>query len=373
MAISRRQVGIGLVAVATAGTAAALYQRSVKDTKAAQTADTTLTGFIGGEKEAFITNPKVVERLAKQFELALNARRAGSVEQVRDPALLSQKPQFLWPASAILVDVARSAGVKVMKDEVILNTPIVIYSWTPVAEALVKQGSARKIGNGSYGVDARKLIDAILAGESWKQLGVSELFGKARLLSTDPTKSNSGFMFAGLAANLLAGDLVDKAALTGVQEQVVKLFQAMGYKPHSSGKMFDDYIAGGMGGAPMIVGYENQLVEWILADEKRWSDLTTGNAVQPVTLYPEPTVLSAHPLMVLDAAANALIPALLDAEIQAIAWHEHGFRGPLGRAGPRTAPALQGRMPSSITATAPMPDAQTMLALLDRLASAAAG
>lgn len=368
MAITRRQIGFGLVALATAGTAGALYLRDTQKIAAQKAASLALTGFIGGEKESFVNNPKVVARLALAFDMSLLARRAGSVEQVRDPALLSQKPAFLWPASSILVDVAKASGVKIKQDQVILNTPIVLYSWTPIAEAFAKMGLARKIGNGSYSIDAKRLIEAVLTGQDWKALGVTSLYGKVRLLSTDPSKSNSGFMFAGLVANLLAGDVVDQAALATVQPQVEKLFHAMGYKPHSSGKMFDDYIAGGVGGAPMIVGYENQLVEWILADEKRWTDVTANNPVQPVTLYLEPTVLSAHPLMALTDEATKLIPALLDPEIQAIAWHEHGFRGPLGRAGARTMAALQGRMPGSITGTVPMPDATTMLALIDALA-----
>jgi hypothetical protein len=198
---------------------------------------------------------------------------------------------------------------------------------------------------------------------------VKALFGKMRLQSTDPAKSNSGFMFAGLAANVLAGDVVDQTTLVTVNADVDRLFRAMGYKSPSTGKMFDDYIAGGMGGAPMIVGYENQLVEWILADEKRWIDLTANNPVQPVTFYLEPTVLSAHPLIALSDDAVKLIPALLDPEVQAIAWHEHGFRGPLGRSGARTIAALEGRMPANVSSITPMPDSDTMLSIIDSMAS----
>lgn len=370
MALSRRQLGLGLIAVATVGTGGALYLRGSEQFAERNSAATTLNGFIGGEKEAFVNNPKVIARLAREFDIAMSARRAGSVEQVRDPAILAQNPAFLWPSSAVLVDVAKAASVKIKQDSVILNSPLVLYSWTPIADALVKQGTARKIGNGSYTIDAKRLITGLLAGESWKSLGVDALFGKARLQSTDPLKSNSGFMFAGLVANLLADDVIDAARLPTVQNDVDTLFKAMGYKSHSSGKLFDDYIAGGMGGAPMIVGYENQLVEWILADEKRWVDLTANNPVQPVTLYLEPTVLSSHPFIALNDPATKLIPALLDPEVQAIAWTEHGFRGPLGRAGTRTIDALKGRMPPSISAISPMPDAQTMLAIIDHMGKA---
>jgi hypothetical protein len=365
--LTRRGFGIGLIGLATAGTAGALYWRESEKRAESNTAALTVTGFIGGEKEAFVHNPKVVELLAKHHDIAMSARRAGSVEQVRDRAILSQNPGFLWPSSSVMVDVAKRGGVKIKQDAVILNSPIVLYSWTPIADALVKQGIARQIGNGSYAVDAKRLINGLLAGESWKDLGVGALFGKARLQSTDPLKSNSGFMFAGLVANLLAGDVVDTTSLAAVLPDVERLFHEMGYKASSSGKLFDDYIAGGMGGAPLIVGYENQLVEWILADDKRWIDLATNNPVQPVTLYPEPTVLSAHPLIALTDDATKLIPALLDTEILAIAWAQHGFRGPLGRAGTRTIDALKGRMPPSISAILPMPDADAMLALIDHV------
>ena len=51
------------------------------------------------------------------------------------------------------------------------------------------------------------MLKAIIAGETWDACGVA-LFGRARIVSTDPNRSNSGFMFAGLAASLLSGDVI---------------------------------------------------------------------------------------------------------------------------------------------------------------------
>ena len=145
----------------------------------------------------------------------------------------------------------------------------------------------------------------------------------------------------------------------------------MGYKSNSSGKVFDDYIAGGPAPTRWWSSYENQLIEWIIADPERWGRVAAAPAsVQPVALYPTPTVYSAHPLLALMPPAILLIDALMSARLQTIAWRDHEFRGPLGAVGADadTDPAIKGRMPSQLTAILPMPDMTVMLKILDALA-----
>jgi hypothetical protein len=367
MTLSRRaMIGIGVLGASAAATAGVVAFRGSPAVKGLVGDVTTLSGYAGGEKIAFIENPKTVAAL-RHLALALKAERAGSVEQVRDPDLLKTKPQFLWPSSSPLVELARQ-NAKVLKDQVIFNSPLVIYSWAPIADGLVKAGIARREG-AHYQLDARALIEAVLARKTWSELGQPDLFGRVRLIATDPNKSNSGFMFAGLAANLLVGDVADAGSLPTVSAKVVDLFRGMGFKSSSSGKVFDDYIAGGPGAEPLVVGYENQLVEWILADKDRWSRVEgAAGPAKPVALYPTPTVYSAHPLIALDKAALPLIDGLLSRPLQEIGWRDHGFRGPLGTVGAETDPAIKGRMPAQISAVTPMPDVETMLTLLKGLA-----
>ena len=296
MSLSRRaMIGIGVLGASAAATTGVVVFRDQPAVRGALGGATTLRGYAGGEKMAFIANPQTVKAL-RRHGLAITAERAGSVEQVRDPQLLATKPQFLWPSSSPLVELARK-NAKVLRDEVIFNSPIVIYSWAPIAEGLVRSGMATREG-AHYFVDAAALITAVLAGRSWGELGQKDLYGRVRLIATDPNKSNSGFMFAGLAANLLAGDVVTQDTLPKVLPQVVDLFRGMGFKSSSSGKGFDDYVAGGPGADPLVVGYENQLVEWILADRERWKRVAAAaGPAKPVALYPRPTVYSAHPLI----------------------------------------------------------------------------
>jgi hypothetical protein len=369
MAISRRAFGVGLVAASAAATGGYVYLRGHPEIAGHLGEARHLFGFAGGEKEGFLSNARVRDVLERRFGLILDARRAGSVEMVRERALLDQKPQFLWPSSSVLVEVARASGVKISRDQVIFNSPIVLYSWDRVAEGLVKGGLAEPAGGPRYKIDLSKLLKAIIAGESWAAIGVADLFGRARVVCTDPNKSNSGFMFAGLAASLLSGDVVMLETLERINGDVATLFRRMGFKPPSSGKLFDDYIGGGVGAQPLIVGYENQLVEWVLQDAERWKRVEANAPAKPVILYPQPTVFSAHPLISIDRQADDLIDALMSETVLEMAWEDHGFRGPLGTIGKARNALLEQRLIDRIDAVLPMPDAPVMLALLDRLAA----
>jgi hypothetical protein len=369
MAISRRALGIGLLATSAAATGGYVYLNEHPEIAGKFGSPKQLFGFAGGEKEGFIGNARVRGLLERRFGLVLDARRAGSVEMVRERVLLDQKPQFLWPSSSVLVEVARTSGVKISRDQVIFNSPIVLYSWDRIADGLVKAGFAEPAGGPRYTIDLMKLLKAIIAGESWASLGVSDLFGRARIVSTDPNRSNSGFMFAGLAASLLSGDVIALDTLPRIDGDVATVFKRMGFKPPSSGKLFDDYIAGGAGAQPLIVGYENQLVEWVLQDPERWKRVEANAPAKPVIIYPRPTAFSAHPLISIERAADELIDALTSEAVLELAWEDHGFRGPLGTIGKARNPLLQSRLIDRIDAVLPMPDAPVMMALLDHLAA----
>jgi len=368
MAISRRAFGLGLLGLGVAGTGGYLAVKDRPELQGLLGSKTDLFGFIGGEKEAFLADRGVANAIGG-YGLALDTRVAGSVEMVREPALLTQNPQFLWPSSSIMVDLARQNGVKIRKDQVILNSPIVIYTWGPVVAGLAKTGLVTSTMEGILQLDLKALLDAVLAGTEWSALGIDALYGRSRIVSTDPNRSNSGFMFAGLVLSLLAGDVADQTALTSFGDKAQAIFRGMGLKSPSSGKLFEQYLAGGLGAAPMVVGYENQLVEWILADPARWARIQSSTSARPAILYPRPTVFSAHPLITIDPAADRLLEALTTPKLQELAWTRHGFRGPLGTATGAADSAIGGLLPAEIDAVLPMPAADVMLALLQKLAA----
>jgi hypothetical protein len=357
MSMTRRSFGIGLLLASAAATGGYLYLKDTKYLREAQV----LTGFVGGEKRGFLANPATLAALRDEG-LALNARQAGSVEMVREAQILQQDPDFLWPSSSVMLEIAKENPVAIRRAEVILNSPIVVYSWEPVADGLETAGYVKRQADGTRTIDLAAFITAVLGTKSWADLGVTELSGPARIVSTDPNLSNSGFMFAGLLANLLAGQVPLQSQLPALAPDLGKIFQRMGFKSNSSGSLFEDYIAGGPGVYPMAVLYENQLIEWALADPARWQRVMAGSS-KPVILYPAPTVYSAHPLISLKPAADALVDALLSPPLQDIAWRDHGFRGPLGAPG-TSAGSGHPIIPEKLTAIVPMPEAKVMLDIL---------
>src|SRR5262249_52483903 len=150
-------IGLGLLGASAAATTGVVAFRDTPLLRGLMGDVQTLKGYAGGEKMAFIANPHTIAAL-KRKGIALTAERAGSVEQVRDAALLGTHPQFLWPSSSPLVELARQ-NTKVLRDQVIFNSPIVVYSWAPIADGFVRAGLATKEGE-HYFIDAKGLIDA---------------------------------------------------------------------------------------------------------------------------------------------------------------------------------------------------------------------
>jgi hypothetical protein len=145
--------------------------------------------------------------------------------------------------------------------------------------------------------------------------------------------------------------------------QLHAYFRAMGHMEHSSGDIFENFLSQGMGPRPIIVGYENQLVEFVLAHPES-ADYIKGKIR---TLYPEPTVFSSHPLISLKPTCKRLADALQDTQVQDLAWKAHGFRsGLMGVENDPSVLAVAG-IPSSVELVIPLPRAAEMEAIIDSL------
>lgn len=73
------------------------------------------------------------------------------------------------------------------------------------------------------------------------------------------------------------------------------------------------------------MGYEAQLVEFSIENAQYREMLRK----EITTLYPRPTVWSAHPLIALTPNGERLLEALQDRDVQRLAWEKHGFRSGL--------------------------------------------
>ena len=174
--------------------------------------------------------------------------------------------------------------------------------------------------------------------------------------TTDPTKSNSGNMFAGLLANTLCGGVADESNLAEILPRLQNIFQKLGYMESSSSDLFDQFLKTGMGAKPLIAGYENQLLEFAVENPDTWEQIK-GDIVM---MYPTPTVWSSHVYIALDGAGTAGIDALLDEDIQRLAWEKHGFRTGVYDTPTDAAHFGVSGIAEELTQVAPMPDANTM-------------
>lgn len=321
-----------------------------------------LTAFVGGEKLKFLNNPGLNEILLQRYGITLNAVKAGSLEMVS--SLSSAGKDALWPSNRIAVQIFQNSGGSYLAEENIFNSPIVLYSYDIVTDALIQEKIVEKRSQSYYIIDLPRLIRYIKEGKSWKDIGLPQLYGKIAIHSTDPTKSNSGNMFAGLMANILnQGVVVTNETAERVIPGLYEYFQLRGYMEDSSGDIFKNFITTGVGAKPMIVGYENQLVEFLLDNEKYIDYIRKKIRI----LYPLPTVWSSHPVLALTPGGERLIEALKDTEIQKIAWEQHGFRS--GLLGVENDPALLKvtGIPNEITSVIPLPDAAVMEKIINAL------
>lgn len=316
--------------------------------------------FYGGEKSRFLANPQVQKTL-ERYKVRLHAAKAGSIEQVNQ--LPVDGKDCLWPSNQIAVELARQAGRPVQSDSNIFNSAMVFYAWRPVTEAFVKAGVAQR-NNGVLTVDTFKLVEMVKQQKRWKEdLGL-DVYGSVKIFSTDPRRSNSGNMWAGMLANTFnAGNVVSAADLPNVLPQVQAYFRAMGHMEYSSGDIFESFIKQGMGARPIIVGYENQLVEFVIEHQSS-RDLIRDKID---ILYPTPTVFASHPLISLGGQCQRLEAALQDKDLQALAWKEHGFRS--GLLGVDNSPDVLtvGGIPETVNQVIPMPDAAVMKQIIEAL------
>lgn len=278
-----------------------------------------LKGFVGGEKINYLEDDEVEAILRKKYDISLDIKKAGSLDMVRAD---HEGRDYLFPSSQTALELYQSLHGSPYKDEILFNTPIVLYSYRTVAEALVKEGIATQT-DGVYYVDMQALVVAMKEDKTWADVGLPQLYGEISIHTTNPSKSNSGNMFAGLVANMLnEGRVVSQNDIDKVLPDLTRIFGKLGYMETSSSDLWSQFLRKGMGAMPVIAGYENQLLEFSVESPEDYAKV----GGEMVILYPTPTVWSDHILIALNAIGEKLMQALQDDELQKIAWLKHGFR-----------------------------------------------
>lgn len=318
-----------------------------------------IQGYLGGEKIGLFEDANFQEEVKKISGLQIGYRKAGSLDMVRaDQTGMS----YLFPASQTALELYKEEVGQPRRAEIIFNTPLVLYTHTVVRDCLQKAGLITET-DGCYFMDMEKFAQAIVDGKTWADVGLPELYGSISVKTTDPTKSNSGNMFAALVANAMnGGTVVTRETVQAILPDLQKFFSRMGYLDTSSADLFTQFLKMGVGAYPMIAAYENQLLEFAVANPEDWKVL--GKDI--VIIYPTPTLYASHVMISLDEFGDRAIDALLAPSVQDLAWKKHGFRTGVAGSQPTDAFGVQGVLPQ-VTRIMPMIDFQTMEQMLQAL------
>lgn len=284
-----------------------------------------LNGWIAVDVEPFFNDPQV-QAVLQAHGLPVQVQRIGSRDMAaRLGTAAAAPPDFLFPSGVVaanqITETARQARVGV-ETVAPFHTPMVIASWEPIARILVANGLATPLEPKVYGVDMAALTALMLARKRWNELKASSAYDVARSVlvsTTDVRRSNSAALYLALTAQAVHGDMVtDRATAQQLGVRLAGLFKRQGYQENYVNGNFDDYVAIGIGKAPMAFIYEHQLVAHALA--------RGGIGPDMVLMYPQPTLINKVVFMATSARARALGELLVrDARLQELAV-QHGFR-----------------------------------------------
>jgi hypothetical protein len=363
---------IGLATVIVVCVAAAiLWSRFGKTSSSPSTAPAITLNCVGGsEKSELMADAKIKRILHDKYQLTVNFQSLGSYDQVQlsTDDLKARKLDCLWPSSASAQSVfeAQHPGAfKEYRAENLLQSPEVIYAGPRGTDALVAKGIVQQRENRYYIVNMKSLLlDYVTRKLTWESIQAGDLRGPITVSSTDPAKSNSGFVLAQLQLNILATEDVFSAPNIDQARKALPamraLYDAQGLQARSSDAGFREWLTqGGEFKSPLYAGYENQLIQQVVQSGANSVSLLKNIRV----LYPDPTIYSDHPVLALNASAGRFIDAMKDPEIQTIAWKTYGFRSAIQVGANNTAdfPAIS--LAEQIRTTSP-PAADVTLALL---------
>lgn len=203
-----------------------------------------------------------------------------------------------------------------------LNTPIVIYSWKEVVDVLIEQKIVTNIENVYYITDMNKLINYILDGKKWSDIGLKNLYGTINIASTDPVSSSPGATYYGLLLSILSESQVTTENVSKNLPKLKNFYIKSGYMNNTPADLFERYLKTGMGGEPMIVDYEKSMIDFANSSPDAFAQVKDDIRI----LYPTPTIWNSHCFTVFTENGAELYKAINDSEISQIAWEKYGFR-----------------------------------------------
>ena len=294
---------------------------------------TTVYVATGGGKEDFLADEDIVRIMQQRYGLNVvyDSWSNGKLiknELVREDGtkydLMFTSDQRFYDYYKLAPDASKGEAKRnsVLNGGLILNTPIVIYSWDTVVDALIKENIVTQKEGVYYITDMNKLIDYILQGKTWKDIGLDMLYGSINIDSTDPVTSSPGATYYGLLLSIMCQGNVTEVNMRENLPKLKEFYTKSGYMNNTPADLFEMYLKTGVGGKPMIVDYEKSMIEFANSNPDGWNQVKDKVRI----LYPVPTIWNSHCIASFDNVGNQYYKAYEDKEISQIAWSKYGFR-----------------------------------------------
>ena len=312
----------------------------------------------GGGKENFLADEEVNNIMKQKYGLKVTYDSWSNGKIVKDPLLRKDGSKYdamfcsdqrFYDYFKVSADTSKGEAQRdrVLEGGLTLNTPIVIYSWDTVVDALIKENIVTQKDNVYYITDMNKLISYILEGKKWSDIGVDMLYGTINIDSTDPVTSSPGATYYGLLLSIMCGGTVTEENLQANLQNLKEFYIKSGYMNNTPADLFELYLKTGVGGKPMIVDYEKSVIDFANSNPDGWEQVKDKIRI----LYPTPTIWNSHCIATFNETGNEFFKAFEDKDIGQIAWSRYGFRtGITGGTYDVTKVNVSG-IPQSITST----------------------
>ena len=289
-------------------------------------------GAIGGGKEDLLADEEINEIFGKDYGFHLVQDSWSNGRTVIDPLLREDGSKYdlvFFSDERFYNEYQKRANPSLGQaerypfktKEIILNTPIVLYSWDEVVDVLIKEKIVTQKDGVYYVTDMNKLIDYILEDKKWKDIGL-DIYGSVNIGSVDPVTSSPGATYYGLLLQLMTNSNVNEETFKATLPKLKAFYKKSGYMNNAPADLFSKFLKTGIGLEPIIVDYEKSLIDFANKDPEGWAQVKDKVRI----LYPEPTIWNSHCIGAFTDAGGKLITAFQDKTVSQKTWSRYGFR-----------------------------------------------
>mgnify|MGYP004657202337 FL=1 len=290
-------------------------------------------GAVGGGKENLLADEEFNNILKDKYGITVINDSWSNGKLVKNSVLRTDGSHydFIFFSDQRFYDYYKTSANKangeadretVLNGSLTLNTPIVIYSWDTVVEALMNENIVTEKDGVYYITDMDKLLNYILEGKTWKDIGLDSLYGSINIASTDPVSSSPGATYYGLLLSIMCGGEVTENNIEQNLPKLKEFYEKSGYMNNTPADLFDMYLKTGVGAKPMIVDYEKSIIDFANSNPDGYAQVKDKMRI----LYPVPTIWNSHCIATLTENGNKYYEAFNDKDIQQLAWSKYGFR-----------------------------------------------